>query len=209
MRVVSLVLAIFVLSATLAFADPGVRVEYHSGIPQITLEGNYAASRYTVQRSAVETGPYAPISAVNVLCVGACFVDDHTAVPGRTYWYRFDVEPANGAPSSYGPYPITIAAPYPGSIHAKVFPNPSLGPASFEVYLLGAAADAPLEIRATLLDLQGRRVREVFRGPLPRGTSVLAWNGRNDRGILVPGGQYFLRVTSPIGASTIRVIRAH
>jgi hypothetical protein len=208
MRALSMIVIVPMLATTLASADPGIRVEYFAGVPQITLEGTYTSSRYTVLRASAASGPFTPISAVELLCVSNCFVDDRTAVPGTTYWYRFDIKPNQGVPTSYGPYAVTIVAPYPGALHARVFPNPSTRAARIEVYLRGAPTESPLEARATLLDLQGRRVRAIFQGTLPRGLTTLAWDGRDDRGVEVPAGQYFLRLVTPFGTTFQRLIRA-
>jgi hypothetical protein len=208
MRALSLIFMLPMFAAVAANAEPGIQVEYFSGVPQITLEGNYSASRYTVLRASTRSGHYQAITAVNLLCVSTCFVDDRTAVPGTTYWYRFDIMPTQGAPVSYGPYSVTIAAPYSGALHARVYPNPSARAARIEVYLRGAPAEAPLEARATLLDLQGRRVRALFQGTLPRGLTTIAWDGRDDSGIELPAGQYFLRLVTPFGTTFQRLIRA-
>ena len=43
------------------------------------------------------------VTEYRVLCIGACYVDDRSAVPGESYWYTFEVEPSNRAPVTYGP----------------------------------------------------------------------------------------------------------
>ncbi len=49
-----------------------------------------------------------------------------------------------------------------------------------------------IELRVTVLDLLGRRVREVWNAPAP-GRSIV-WDGRDERGRTVPSGIYFARV---------------
>jgi hypothetical protein len=200
--------AFVLLVAGLALADPEIEVSYHSGIPQIALIGDFSMSRYTIVRAAEPAGPFVAISQHEVLCLGSCFVDDATALPGRTYWYRFDIRPANGSPASFGPYSVTIRAPYATAAHARVFPNPSRGSASVELYLFGAPADLPLDCRATVLDLQGRRVRTLVDGPLRRGITMLSWDGRDDRGRALEAGSYFVRFATPLGTTIHRIVRA-
>jgi hypothetical protein len=206
-RTLALALSAALLITGIALADPGIDVSYHAGVPKIGIEGNYSMSRYTILRAEREAGPFSAISQYDVLCLGRCFVDDYTAVPGQTYWYRFDIRPSQGSAVSFGPYPVTIAAPYPSLVHARVTPNPSRGSAGVEIYLHGAAADAPLEVEAALFDLTGRRVRLVHRAALARGISMLRWDGRDDRGRALGAGTYFLRVASPLGTSVQRVVR--
>lgn len=207
MRSIPLVLAATLLAAGLALAEPRVEVAYHDGVPQISLPGVFAASRYTVLRAAGESGPFTAITQRDVLCLGTCFADDLTAVPGCTYWYRFDVAPPQGATVSYGPFAVTIAAPYAGLFHTRVFPNPSRGATRIEVYMLGASSDAPLETSASIVDAQGRRVRAWNAGYLRRGITTLSWDGRDDRGTTVPAGQYYLRLVSPLGSAVQRILR--
>lgn len=205
-RSTMLTLAACSLAASLALAEPAVEVRMHEGVPQIVLEGQYPQSRYTVWRAASADAPFEAITRQDALCLGPCFADDRTAVPGETYWYRFDLTLADGRPVSFGPYRVALPAPSPRALDVRVFPNPSRGAATVEVYLRGASADAPLAVEATILDLQGRRLRTLERGMLPRGVTALRWDGRDDSGRVLGTGHYFLRLASPLG---VRVTRIH
>jgi flagellar hook assembly protein FlgD len=44
--------------------------------------------------------------------------------------------------------------------------------------------------------LQGRAVRKLFAGYLPRGSHTFTWDGRDDGGRGVAGGIYFVRLES-------------
>ncbi|MBD3222240.1 hypothetical protein GF314_13465, partial [bacterium] len=57
---------------------------------------------------------------------------------------------------------------------------------------LPAPGPATLEI----LDLRGRRITVLHAGPLAAGRHAWSWNGRDDRGRLVPGGAYLARIVS-------------
>ena len=203
-----MVLAALGLAARLAPADPAVTVEVHGNVPQVSLLGDFAGSRYTVYRGAAEAGPFAPVTQYQTLCVARCFADDPDAVPGADYWYRFDVEPSGGAPQRVGPYRVRIPAPYAAAFHLRVFPNPASAASRVEIYLRGAAADPPVPTRVAVLDLQGRRVRALWDGPLPRGLTTLVWDGRDDRGRMLGAGAWFVIVRSPAGSSVLRVVRA-
>lgn len=207
LRALSLAVTTTALVTGLALAEPSITVTDHDGVPQIVLEGQYPQSSYTVLRARSATGPFEAITASDVLCLGPCFADDRDAVPGESYWYRFDLVLADGQPVRFGPYRVALAAPSLRPVDAWVFPNPSRGAASINVYLRGARSEAPLDVRISILDLQGRRVREIAPGPLARGVTTLRWDGRDEAGARVESGHYFIRLTSPLGTRIARLTR--
>jgi hypothetical protein len=48
--------------------------------------------------------------------------------------------------------------------------------------------------RLAIFDASGRIVRELVNGPVAAGTHTRVWDGRNDRGAVVPSGIYFYRL---------------
>lgn len=64
-------------------------------------------------------------------------------------------------------------------------------------------------VRIDVFDFQGRRVRTLLNdSSLPAGEQSVRWNGRNDRGLEVAGGIYFLRVnTQKNGSKVVRAVR--
>jgi hypothetical protein len=198
-----------ILVANLALAEPRVDVAYFSGVPKVTLSGDWSRTHYTIYRAVEPQGPFRAITSLDVLCLGSCFVDDYDAMPGQTYWYRFDIVPEVGNPVSFGPYAVTISSTLALHLNAAVVPNPSYGPARLELFLAGRPNQPSLEVHATLLDLQGRHVRTLFRGPLGRGKTTLAWDGRDDSGRELRAGAYFLRFVTPLGSTITRVVRAN
>jgi hypothetical protein len=67
------------LAASLALADPGVRVTYVSGVPQVELEGSYAQSHYAVYRGADMNERGVRITSDDLLCIGPCWAQDPAA----------------------------------------------------------------------------------------------------------------------------------
>jgi hypothetical protein len=193
--------------ATAAFADPAVRLTAVDGVPQVELLGSYPQSHYTVYRADDPAGPWRAISDLDVLCLASCFATDFTAEAGHTYWYRFDLLVPPGSFRSLGPYAVTIPASLSRPIGARVVPTPSRGPAAIELYLAGAATAGSLPVEVRVLDLQGRRVRALFSGSLPRGLSRLGWDGLDDAGRRAVPGVYLVAARSPLGSSTTRLIR--
>lgn len=205
-RIAPAVLAL-VLTTSLAFADPALQVTYRDGIPRVAIEGDYAHSTYTILRSTHADGPFAPITRHDVLCLGACFVEDVSALPEIDYYYRFDLILPEGSLVSFGPYRVTHSSAVLRPARVTVFPNPGSGTATLEMTLAGGAAQSGLAVEATLFDAQGRRVRELYRGTLPRGLTSLPWDGRDAGGASLDPGVYFLRFSTPIGRSVTRVLR--
>jgi len=68
-------------------------------------------------------------------------------------------------------------------------PNP-FNPATRLLFTLPASGPATVDV----LDLQGRVVRTLHRGDLPRGETSLEWDGRDDAGRAVASGTYLARL---------------
>lgn len=203
-RTAALSIALLVLICGLAFADPGISVTYFDGIMRVRLEGSYPGSYYQIWRSDELLGQVNAVTAANVVCTGDCLVNDPDYVPGHTYYYRFDLTVPGQGFVSYGPYAVTVPdTPFA----ARLWPNPGTGVTHIELSLPGGRRDAPLEVEARILDLQGRVVRSLHRGPLPRGVTSVTWDGRGDAGQRLGAGLYFLRFSSELGGSTTRVTR--
>jgi len=105
-----------------ATADPGIAVDYRDELLRVTLDGSWGGTYYQVWRAGDPAGPFAPIESQFTLCTGDCSLTDASVVPGRTYWYRFDLLPPDGPVVSYGPYAVTVPDT---PLRARVSPNPS------------------------------------------------------------------------------------
>jgi hypothetical protein len=60
--------------------------------------------------------------------------------------------------------------------------------------------------RLDVFDLQGRRVRRVADRMLPKGATVMAWDGHDEAGARLPRGIYFARLTTPSTVLTTRIL---
>lgn len=203
-----LAVAALMLTASLSFADPGLKVFYESGVPRVQIEGNYSNSTYTIWRAQNLHGPWTAVTNHNILCLGNCFADDRTALPGTAYWYRFDLLLPDGRAESYGPYPVTFSPSLLKVLSGRIYPNPGRGAGTVELFLAGASGDANVDVKASLFDGQGRRIRQLYDGSLPRGLTTFRWDGRDDAGRRLEQGMYFLHVRTPERSSITRVIRA-
>jgi hypothetical protein len=204
-RLLPLLLFVAMFTTTTAFADPGIRVYYQQELLRVTLDGSYAGAYYQVWRSGDLVGQYNPLASQYTLCTGDCFLTDQQVRPGQTYYYRFDLQGPSGEFVTYGPYAVTVPDTPLG---ARVWPNPSRAAVRVELSLPGSRrSDSAVQADARVVDLQGRTVRMLHSGALPRGVTSLAWDGRGDAGQQLGAGIYFVRLTTPLGSSSIRVVR--
>jgi hypothetical protein len=204
-RLLPLSLLLVALTTAPAYAEPGITVTYDGDFLRVALDGSYGGAYYQIWRSAGLAGPYDPLQSQYTLCTGDCFLNDQQAVPGRTYFYRFDLQPTSGGTVSYGPYAVTVPDT---PLAARAVPNPSAGAARIELSLPGSRRwDAPVPAEARLLDLQGRTVRVLYSGTLARGVTTVSWDGTAATGGRLGAGMYFVRLSTPLGISTSRIVR--
>src|SRR5262245_29994029 len=204
---ISLVLSALTLGAALAFAEPDFVLRYPSGVPQVSITGDYTGSSYTVWRQPAAGGAPVLVGERSTLCLGSCYAEDRGAVPGSSYLYLFDVAGASGAMMRFGPYLATISPALAGPVGVYVYPNPARGASGIQLHVAGAVSDRPLAAEASVYDLSGRLVRTVHRGPITRGLTTVSWDGRGEGGERMPAGVYVLRFSAGGGAAVARIVR--
>jgi hypothetical protein len=89
----------------------------------------------------------------------------------------------------------------PATITLGFAANPSLAGVVVRLQVLHAD-----DVRLTLHDAQGRRVRQLHHGHLGTGLHVFAWDGRDQRGRLVAAGSYFARLASDTSVISKRFV---
>ncbi len=57
-----------------------------------------------------------------------------------------------------------------------------------------------------VLNIEGRTIRSLWAGRLPGGAHVITWDGRDDQGLMMSAGHYFLRLRTSTGYSETRSI---
>lgn len=87
------------------------------------------------------------------------------------------------------------------TLRARAYPNP-FNPST----TVCVDVDEPGLVAATVFDARGRRVRELWNGPLSAGRHTLLWNGENASGSPVASGVYFLTVTSGPRSATLKIV---
>jgi hypothetical protein len=84
---------------------------------------------------------------------------------------------------------------------APNFPNPFRGATSIRFHL-----PAPGHTRLAVYDMAGRQVAHLIDAVLPAGKHESGWNGRTLRGQEAAAGVYFLRLETPSGSSSIKML---
>jgi hypothetical protein len=200
--IVGLALCAALAATRPAAATPEFRLSYPGGVPRVEISGDWRHCHYAVWRAPAVQGTYAQISDTDVLCVGPCFVDDVGAVPGRTYYYRFDLTLPDGRAVTFGPYAATISRELARPLRPTLSPNPGRGPAQVTLFAAGTPG-SPIGAEAALFDLQGRRVITLFRGNLVSGATRFTWDGRDTGGQELRAGVYLLRLNTVDGRQSI------
>src|SRR5262249_53368929 len=131
------------------------------------------------------------------------FTADRAATPDTTYGY--------GTVRAYdaSAFPVDVT-PRPGA-PAKLAlrgPNPFIpGQGRTAVGLTTGNMYAAHEAHLDVIDLQGRRVRTLWRGVVGPAVSYRwEWDGRDDNGRLVGSGAYWLTLSAKGAVSTVGVV---
>lgn len=82
----------------------------------------------------------------------------------------------------------------------SIGPNPMT-----ERAVIRYALPSPSRVRITVLDVAGRRVRELVDGPRPAGSHEARWDGRADDGRPAAAGVYFARVEAREESAVMRI----
>jgi len=88
------------------------------------------------------------------------------------------------------------------NVALQVLPNPSHASSVFQFSLPQAEP-----VSLIVYDVNGRAVRRVHDGELGAGLHALIWDGRNDMGMTVAGGVYFVALHTGSGTKVMRTVR--
>jgi hypothetical protein len=205
MRTVPLTIAALALWAATAFAEPQFVLRYVGDVPRVEISGEYPQTHYTVWRRSATSAAEEAVGTAGILCTGSCFADDRGAVPGQTYYYRFELTLGDGSTVNFGPYAATISSALGRPLGVNVFPNPGHGSTQVQLYV--AATTGAQTVEAAIYDAGGRRVRTLWHGALPRGLTTFRWDGHDEHGAELRAGAYFLRLDADGRSSVTRVLR--
>lgn len=77
----------------------------------------------------------------------------------------------------------------PGQYSVRCYPNPARGAASIRFTLTQKA-----EISIDVYDVSGRKVSTIANGKFESGKHDILWNRKNEKGVRIPQGVYFVRL---------------
>jgi subtilisin family serine protease len=145
-----------------------------------------------VQRSQLIAGPYETI-AVERRTVGDVEIAlDRSAEAGLTYHYRLELDGA-----VFGPITVNTSETFTEFAIGRVAPNPAAaGPVDVQFTV---ARDSRVSL--AVYDLRGRKVADLADSRYAPGRYTARWNSSG-----VAAGLYFVRMISPAGEKTARVI---
>ena len=104
--------------------------------------------------------------------------------------------------SRWGGQQVGVEDPIRPPVVLSAFPNPFASGATLVYELERSGA-----VRLDVFDIQGRRRAEVAGGFQPSGHHEFGWDGNDDQGRRLPAGMYYLRLSTPDGAQTQKLVR--
>ena len=97
------------------------------------------------------------------------------------------------------PSTTDIHKPVSSRFHLTASPNPFRAGVDLQFDLESSA-----HVSVVILDLQGRKVRELVGDEFPAGTHRMTWEGRDDNRSPVGPGIYFARLVTGDGPTQVR-----
>ena len=153
-----------------------------------TLSENEPGTVFEVERGAAADGPFARVSKVFAGLGPFAWTDRSPAA--NEPWYRIRATLRTGAVEFFGP---VRAEPVAGGIRLwQNVPNPFTATTRIAFTL-----DRREEVLLEILDVRGRLVHRLSRGPQEAGRHEVAWDGTGIDGRPAAAGVYFYRLTTP------------
>jgi hypothetical protein len=127
---------------------------------------------------------------------------------GGNYWWRAYAEDAEERGPFMARASFTVEATGVEALPAATltFFPPSPNPAR-EMTTVRFVLPQQERVRADVFDVNGRRVRSLFRGLLPAGAQALSWDGLDQRGARAAAGVYFVRLRVGGEERVLKVVR--
>jgi hypothetical protein len=85
---------------------------------------------------------------------------------------------------------------------SPAFPNPFVGAVSLPFSLEGKSS-----VNLSIYNLLGRRVATLASATFNPGSYTLLWDGRSSEGLPLPPGSYYVRLVTPAGTKSVRVVK--
>jgi len=100
---------------------------------------------------------------------------------------------------------VTSDAQAPAAvIHISAYPNPFSQQSTIRVDLPQSR-----QLSLSVYNLKGQRLRDLSRAALAAGTHTFSWDGKDDGGLDVPNGMYFLRLQAGDKVQIHKIVKAY
>jgi hypothetical protein len=83
----------------------------------------------------------------------------------------------------------SVQVPLAADFGLNNYPNP-FNPST----TIGFIAPEAGNVRLSVLNIKGQKVKELYGGPISKGHHSVLWDGLDDRGVAVSSGVYFVRL---------------
>lgn len=114
---------------------------------------------------------------------------DENVIPGTTYHYRLSDVSVQGHITQYPPISITVNEPPRETKLHDAYPNP-FNPRTYIGYHLPERT----RVRLTVVDMLGRKVKNLYNDMQNAGKYHVYWNGQDNAGNRCPSGVYIIRL---------------
>lgn len=156
---------------------------------------------FHVYRAVGDDGQYVRVTAEPLHGEAPFLYLDEDVVPGQTYSYRIETVDAFGSASMHGPVSARMTSRTFRTELAGAHPNPFARDTDV-AFALGAEGRAHLRV----YDVTGRLVRTLVDEERAVGEYRVQWDGRDNRGLRVARGVYFVRLHAGDRTATRRVV---
>ncbi len=201
-----------------------VQAELNSALLKWKTESEIENQGFSILRANREDGDYLEIASYksdeNLRGHGTVSYSneysyrDQTVEAGNTYWYKLIDTDFNGRQIEHDAVQVKIAntdgislsgVGIPARFALKNnYPNPFNPTTHFVVNI--PQTKTPLQSSIIIFDVLGKQVRTLYKGVLNPGSYSLKWDGRNDRGGVLPSGMYIYSFTSSLFSQARRMI---
>jgi hypothetical protein len=148
------------------------------------------------------------IPATNTSQETSYIFTDREAIPGFTWYYWLQHIELNGEIAFHGPVSIFLSnsddyiPPIPLFTGLQeIFPNPFTSPVNIS-YDLNRESD----VNIVIINSRGELVRKLLSANKSAGSYRAQWNGRDERGMSVASGVYFIRMVAGKNVSVKKVV---
>jgi hypothetical protein len=113
---------------------------------------------------------------------------DQIVGPDQIYYYKLGAVDLNGHEELHGPTSVTTPAWHDRTELQLASPSPFR-----RETVLNFTLAAPSEVRLAIYDVAGRLVKVLVQEDLPVGDHAATWDGRDEKGLRVASGTYFVK----------------